>query len=177
MRVRNAFDGLQWRHGLRGSVKPGGPLEVRWWCINHYRIGQRKGLLWCDSILPSQGRNAPDGRSPGPLEWRVSAQVCILSTLLPLVWGLTAFGLARIPHVSARSQCFQGLEYGSSPTLGTHSPSLEGVLLLRRVRGSSTGPLRLLICVSDCLALLVEGSPGSPPCGECEECARPSCVA
>jgi hypothetical protein len=33
--------------------------------------------------------------------------------------GRTSAGLGRIGYVSAGSQCFQGLEAGSSPTSGT----------------------------------------------------------
>ncbi len=44
--------------------------------------------------------------------------------------GRTSVGSGRIPHVSASSQCLQGLESVSSPTLGTYSPSSEGVLPL-----------------------------------------------
>ncbi len=38
----------------------------------------------------------------------------------------TAAGLARIPHVSATAQCFQGLESRSSPTSGTAYPLVRG---------------------------------------------------
>jgi hypothetical protein len=44
--------------------------------------------------------------------------------------GRTGVGSGRIPHVSGGVQCLRGLECGSSPTSGTHSPSSEGVLLL-----------------------------------------------
>lgn len=40
--------------------------------------------------------------------------------------GRTAVGLARIPHVSATSQCFQGSESRSSPTSGTAYPLVRG---------------------------------------------------
>lgn len=38
----------------------------------------------------------------------------------------TAAGLARIPHVSATSQCSQGRESRSSPTSGTVNPLVRG---------------------------------------------------
>ena len=41
--------------------------------------------------------------------------------------GRTGAGLARIPHVSAGSQCLQELESGSSPTSGTVLPQVRGL--------------------------------------------------
>jgi hypothetical protein len=44
--------------------------------------------------------------------------------------GNTWVGSGRIPHVFARSQCFQGLECSSSPTSGTAYPLVRGVFAL-----------------------------------------------
>jgi hypothetical protein len=43
--------------------------------------------------------------------------------------GPTGGGPGRIPHVSGGVQGWQGLEFSSSPTSGTHDPSSEGFLL------------------------------------------------
>ena len=40
--------------------------------------------------------------------------------------SLTSLGLLQSPHVSAGSQCLQGLEDGSSPTSGTADPLVGG---------------------------------------------------
>jgi hypothetical protein len=48
---------------------------------------------------------------------------------LPLGVPRTAFGLDRIPHVCATSQCFQGPECSSSPTLGTVFSQVGGFLV------------------------------------------------
>ena len=71
--------------------------------------------------------------------------------------GRTGAGLARIPHVSAGSQCLQGLEFGSSPTSGTVFSHFSGYLgvfacahcahlasdLMFRVCGVPDRPIRL----------------------------------
>jgi hypothetical protein len=49
-------------------------------------------------------------------------------------------GLARIPHVSATSQCFQGLESRSSPTSGTAYPLVRGGFALMCVHSGWSGP-------------------------------------
>jgi hypothetical protein len=42
--------------------------------------------------------------------------------------GNTVLGLLRTPHVSAGSQCLQGIECSSSPTSGTVFPQVKGHL-------------------------------------------------
>lgn len=44
--------------------------------------------------------------------------------------GRTALEPSWIQRFFARSRCLQGLECGSSPTLGTQTPSSEGVFAL-----------------------------------------------
>jgi hypothetical protein len=48
--------------------------------------------------------------------------------------GRTGAGLGRIAEVFGGVADIQGVELGSSPTSGTHSPSSEGVLLLMCVQ-------------------------------------------
>jgi hypothetical protein len=44
--------------------------------------------------------------------------------------GRTCVGSGRFTHVFGTSQCFQGLEYGSSPTSGTVFSQVSGFLSL-----------------------------------------------
>ena len=52
----------------------------------------------------------------------------------------TTAGLARIPHVSDTSQCYEGLESRSSPTSGTAYPLVRGGFALTCVHSGWSGP-------------------------------------
>ena len=69
------------------------------------------------AFMPSYGRG--DGRH------QAKKSVDNVHTSRPGLPRTTA-GLARIPHVSATSQSFQGPESRSSPTSGTANPLVRG---------------------------------------------------
>ena len=91
-------------------------------------------LIGCLPGCPS-GRKLPDNQRS-----RCEARLGMSLVKEPAygLWGVdnvhtfhlglprTTVGLPRIPHVSATSQCLQGLESRSSPTSGTASPLVRG---------------------------------------------------
>jgi hypothetical protein len=128
---------------LRGSFRFPGPARQSPGCADgppsHHRAFQNDHTpsgwnLWPAMVFRSYGSAAVVGaygfsrktttklEKLGPKEGVDSVHTFRLGV------PRTVIGLLRIPHVFARSQCFQGRECSSSPTLGTVFSQVKGLL-------------------------------------------------
>lgn len=90
----------------------------------HAQVEQKNCFNWPETCLSSTfGCSRASESRPSRAE--IGCGQCPHLRLFGL--RRTSAGLARIPHVFAGSQCFQGLEYSSTPTSGTVFQQVRGL--------------------------------------------------